>query len=77
MTRTDPLAPFGAPLEEIIAHFGLRRVLLAALGAQIARHRARPLSSLVALDDHLRRDIGLPPKAASPPPLPDVLTHLR
>lgn len=77
MTRTDPLAPFGATLEDIIAHFGIRRVLLAALAALIARHRARPLSSLVDLDDHLRRDIGLPPKAASPPALPDFLNHLR
>ena len=67
MTKTDPLF---ASLDDVIAHFGPRRVLLAALRALLHHHaRHRPLAHRCGapLDDHIRRDIGLPPRSASPP----------
>lgn len=56
-------------LAELIDSHGFWRVLRAALAAARAQ---RLLASAAALDDHLRRDIGLPP-AARPP---DWLRHL-
>jgi len=55
------------PLDTLIAAHGAPRVLLAALVAMLVPRPARPLATRMCdLDDHLRRDIGLPPKAAPP-----------
>jgi hypothetical protein len=59
-------------LHDVIAEFGARRVLFTALFVLL---RPRPMATLPELDDHLRRDMGLPPRAASPPQLPQSLRH--
>ncbi|MGY9049544.1 hypothetical protein P775_16980 [Puniceibacterium antarcticum] len=61
------------PLQDVIRRFGAWRVLLAALSALIRRERASqrpPPMSADGLSDHMRRDIGLPPKRG-PLPLQD------
>ena len=66
-------------LHDIIARFGARRVLFAALIALLRPQpaaRTLPRDPLPKLDDHIRRDMGLPPRAASPPELPQSLRHL-
>ncbi|MDF2142437.1 hypothetical protein [Paenirhodobacter sp. CAU 1674] len=77
MTKTE-VHPGVTPLpsiETMIALHGARRVLWAALAALLRGQGARPLAArLTELDDHMRRDIGLPPKGASPP-LPDWIKH--
>lgn len=66
MTRTGTLTSLPA----LIAHHGAPRVLVAALVAMLFPRAFRPLAAQMSdLDDHLRRDIGLPPKAA-PPTMP-------
>lgn len=71
MTRHQTLPA----LDTLIDTFGARRVLLAALVAMLRPRPARPLAAQMCdLDDHLRRDIGLPPKAA-PPDTPTWLRH--
>lgn len=77
MTRTDPFSPLTpAHLEAIIARHGLRRVALALLRAALRGQGARPLAArFCPLDDHMRRDIGLPPRGPSPP-LPDWLKFM-
>jgi hypothetical protein len=55
-----------ASVEAVIAEYGAWRVLLQAL--QSALFAPRPaLADIKALDDRLRRDIGLPPLSQSPP----------
>ncbi|MCT2538334.1 hypothetical protein OE699_05490 [Sedimentimonas flavescens] len=70
MTRlTHHAGPVPASsIEAAIAIHGARRVLIAALLATLRPRAARPLAAnFVDLDDHMRRDIGLPPKSTSPP----------
>ena len=56
-------------LDLTIAHFGARRVLWAAVLA-LLRPQSSALAGLSELDDHLRRDMGLPPRTTSPPVVP-------
>ena len=73
MTYDDlpPATPFSTSIEATIAQHGPLRVLRAAFGALIAFPPSRPPPpELSELDDHLRRDIGLPPQRASGPSLP-------
>ncbi len=56
-------------LDLTIAHFGAPRVLWAAILA-LLRPRTSALAGLSELDDHLRRDMGLPPRTTSPPFVP-------
>lgn len=69
MTRTDdPELSLHLHLETLIALHGARRVVLAALGALLRPHAPPPLAqSFAEMDDHIRRDIGLPPRGHSPP----------
>lgn len=61
----------GPALHLVIAEFGPRRVLLAALFALLCPRAGAPLATqFCELDDHMRRDMGLPPRAASPPVMP-------
>lgn len=69
MTRTKthdlPLLP---TLEALISLHGLRRVILATFRALLIRPRHRPLAARFhPLDDHIRRDIGLPCRGQAPP----------
>ena len=73
MTQVDteavlpPISPL-ASIDVVIAHHGAAKVLLAALVALLRPRAPRPLAArLSELDNHMRSDIGLPPKAASPP----------
>ncbi len=69
--HTAPLAPAPASIEATIAQHGALRVLCAALGAIVHPPQLRPPPTRARdLDDHLRRDVGLPPKRASGPALP-------
>ncbi|MBZ4022920.1 hypothetical protein CKO11_10660 [Rhodobacter sp. TJ_12] len=69
MTRTDdPELALHLHLETLIALHGARRVMLAALAALVRPRMRPPLAEQFAeLDDHMRRDIGLPPRGHSPP----------
>jgi hypothetical protein len=69
MTRTQATTP----LPSLIASHGAPRVLVAALVAMLFPRAFRPLATQMSeLDDHLRRDIGLPP-IAKPPDRPGWL----
>lgn len=74
MTRTDTTGTTTLPrLDDVIAAHGARRVLIAALAALFhpppaSRQRQR---RAVALSNHLREDIGLPPDGR-----PFTFTHL-
>lgn len=63
MTRTDTTGTTLPRLDDVIAAHGARRVLVAALAALFhpppAKRRKR--HDAVALSNHLREDIGLPP----------------
>lgn len=69
MTRTDPTSlSLAALLDAALANHGARKVALSLAAALIRARRARAQAArLHALDDHMRRDIGLPPRNASPP----------
>jgi len=73
MTQIDhgaaaPLPFPRASLEAIIQRHGAVRVLVATVVAMLRPRGARPLAATLSeLDNHMRRDIGLTPKAASPP----------
>lgn len=73
MTNVLPISPESRPdttLEAVIARHGIRAVLFAALRAALRRERRRPPHPGEILPDHLRRDVGLPPRA--PPPRPRI-----
>lgn len=70
MIETLPRKALASSLQEMITEFGALRVFLAALCALL---RPRLAPRLPELDDHMRRDMGLPPRAASPPELPQSL----
>ncbi|KIC15181.1 hypothetical protein [Leisingera sp. ANG-Vp] len=65
MTRTDLHAPIRDPhaaLAQILASLGLRRTLMAILRQIIAAHSPpRDAGRTSPLNNHMRRDIGLPP----------------
>ena len=65
MPRTDSQIPL-RDLQLILAHllqeFGPRRVLMVLL-KELMRSRPKRPNSTQVLTDHLRRDVGLPPKA--------------
>ncbi len=64
-------------IEALVAWHGfwpVARALLAQLPFPRSRGRAVPLTNLDALPDHLRRDLGLPPRGAGPP---GIMAHLR
>lgn len=64
MTLTQTRTP---SIEAAIAAHGAWRVLIAAFVALMTRgRRARANPDADELDAYLRRDIGLPPKAAPP-----------
>jgi len=69
MTRTDDFElSLKLDLETLMAAYGPRRVLLGTLAALLTHHRNRGLAARFSeMDDHLRRDIGLPPRGPSPP----------
>lgn len=77
MTNTTTLAPHPAApditIEAAIARFGAARVLLVALSALLNTRARRSAQLPEGMSDHLMRDIGLAPRAASPPL--DVLTR--
>ncbi len=72
MIEIRPRMALAASLQEMIDEFGALRVFVAALSALL---RPRLSSRLPELDERMRRDMGLPPKAASPPELPLPLRH--
>lgn len=73
MIQTRPHAALTPGLQAMIDEFGARRVIFAVLFALL---RPRATAGLPEIDDHMRRDMGLPPRAASPPELPQSLRHL-
>lgn len=77
MTRTDPVSTLSLSLlDAIVARHGLRRVALALLAAALRGDGTRRTKArLDMLDDHLRRDVGLPPRGASPP-MPDWVRNM-
>jgi len=64
---TNPPAP---DLDRLIDRHGARRVLAALARALLRRRAARRRARLEAamLSDHLRADLGLPPKTDAPRP---------
>lgn len=60
-----------APLSALIAAHGPWRVLLAALTTLLHQAIGPTPPSVDRLPDHLRQDIGLPPRG-SPPPQPII-----
>lgn len=73
MTQTDPIfhPTLAEMLDAALARHGLRAVVLSLAAALIRARRMRASAArLHGLDDHLRRDIGLPPRGPSPPDLP-------
>ncbi|MEN9061639.1 MULTISPECIES: hypothetical protein [Ponticoccus] len=70
----DNLLPRPLPdtsIESTIAQHGALRVLTASLIALFHTPTLRPPPTDVdALDDHIRRDVGLPPRRAADPRLP-------
>lgn len=71
MTKDESLPAIHA----LIHSLGARRVFIAAALALLRPAPRRPLAvQFQDLDNHLRRDIGLPPKAASPP-MPPGMQH--
>lgn len=68
MTRLDAHSPFHE-LQRLLAHlvqeFGLRRVLAALLFEILRPVPKRPESTQI-LNDHLRKDVGLPPRIHPP-----------
>ena len=77
MPNTTTLAPHPAApeltIEAAIARFGAARVLFVALGALLTTRARRSVQLPEGMSDHLMRDIGFTPRAASPPL--DVLTR--
>ncbi|MEI4470351.1 hypothetical protein [Frigidibacter sp. MR17.24] len=65
MTITETRTP---SIEALIAIHGARRVLFAAVLAMLRGSGRRQLLVVPVHDAHLRRDIGLPPVHAPPPP---------
>ena len=66
--RDDP-APTET-LERLVARYGLRRVLLALARLALRPRPPVPREHPGALNDHLRRDIGLAPLSPRGPGLP-------
>ena len=64
--------PIATSIEATIAQHGALRVFSAAFLALVHPPHLRPPPSTEAqdLDDHLRRDVGLPPKRAAGPAPP-------
>lgn len=60
-----------APLSVLIAAHGPWRVLFAALTALLRQATGTAAPDVDRLPDHLRADIGLPPRG-SPPPQPII-----
>lgn len=52
-------------LAHLIQQFGLRRILL-ALAKEALKPAPRKPEATQILSDHLRRDVGLPPKFPAP-----------
>lgn len=69
MTRTDDFElSLKLDLETLLAAHGPRRVLLGLMAALVSHQRNRGLAARFAeMDDHMRRDIGLPPRGPAPP----------
>lgn len=69
MTRTDDFTlSLRVDLETLLAAHGPRLVLLSLMAALVRHHRNRGLAARFAeMDDHMRRDIGLPPRGPTPP----------
>ncbi|MGO4854881.1 hypothetical protein [Phaeovulum sp. W22_SRMD_FR3] len=65
MRGAAPVLPTIPSIESVLAAHGAGKVLRAALLA-LLRGQGDPEKALVALPDHLRRDIGLPRSAAPP-----------
>ena len=63
-TRATQLRPH-LILEELIAQHGIWNVLRATLQAN-TKHRQHRRPQINALNNHLRRDLGLPPQDAPP-----------
>lgn len=59
-------APEHHSIDALVTEHGAWRVLLRALRALVLPPRARPAASVDALNDRLRRDIGLPPLGPAP-----------
>ncbi|WP_149142087.1 hypothetical protein [Gemmobacter caeruleus] len=73
MTHDLVMAPLGQTLQQLVAAFGWRRVFVTTLTAGLRMRRDRRVEGrLEALDEHIRRDMGLPPKAAPPVPPPPL-----
>lgn len=69
MTRTDPTAPFSdlnIALAQITADFGKWRVLSAMLRQLFLRKQPVAMLSPPILNEHLRKDMGLPPLSDRP-----------
>jgi hypothetical protein len=60
------------PLSALIAAHGPWRVLFAALTALLRQATSSAVPDVDSLPDHLRADIGLPPRGSPPPSLPPV-----
>ncbi|MGL4238180.1 hypothetical protein [Tabrizicola sp.] len=64
-------SPLNHAVERLIAEHGFRAVTGALMVRLVQRPRAVGLPKAGLLNDHLRRDIGLPPVLQSPvPPFP-------
>ena len=71
MTYDESPNPVATSIHATIAQHGALRVLSAAFLALVHPPQLRPPPTNAGdLDDHLRRDVGLPPKRAAGPPLP-------
>lgn len=62
LDQIQPTQPPVTSIEATIAQHGALRVLCSAIGALFSTPPSRPPPThLSQLDDHLRRDLGLPP----------------
>lgn len=59
MIKANPMASAGPALRDLIDEFGARAVLASYLREVMARRR---MPDVNALPEHLRSDIGLPPR---------------
>ena len=58
--------PPSVAIAALVARHGFLRIMLSVLLVSLSRDARKPVLSESDLPDRLRRDIGLPPEAASP-----------
>ncbi|MFV2051888.1 hypothetical protein [Aliiroseovarius sp. YM-037] len=63
--KTAGFADLRIPINALIEQHGAWRVLVAAVMAPLRGHGGKKVIATRDLNDHLRRDVGLPPAGAT------------